>query len=45
MRTHATGNQGEHVLDLGSGGGIDILLAAAKVGPQGRAIGLDMSPV
>ncbi len=35
---------GEVVLDLGSGGGIDCFLAAAKVGPQGRAIGLDMTP-
>jgi len=34
---------GERVLDLGSGGGIDVFLAADKVGPQGRAIGLDMS--
>ncbi|EGO04041.1 hypothetical protein SERLA73DRAFT_158418 [Serpula lacrymans var. lacrymans S7.3] len=34
---------GEVVLDLGSGGGIDILLAASKVGPRGQAIGLDMS--
>ncbi|KAF8896114.1 S-adenosyl-L-methionine-dependent methyltransferase [Infundibulicybe gibba] len=36
--------EGETVLDLGSGGGIDILLAASKVGPIGQAIGLDMSP-
>ncbi|MBI4280070.1 MAG: methyltransferase domain-containing protein [Armatimonadetes bacterium] len=35
---------GEVVLDLGSGGGIDTLLAALKVGPPGRAIGLDMTP-
>jgi arsenite methyltransferase len=40
-----TGNQGERILDLGSGGSIDILLSAAKVGSRGRAIGLDMSPV
>lgn len=33
------------VVDLGSGGGIDIFLAAAKVGPTGRAIGLDGSAV
>ncbi len=33
----------ETVLDLGSGGGIDTLLAAVKVGPTGRAIGLDMT--
>ena len=35
---------GEVVLDLGSGGGIDCFLAARKVGPQGRAIGIDMTP-
>lgn len=34
---------GEVVLDLGSGGGIDVLLAAKAVGPEGRAIGLDMT--
>ena len=34
---------GETVLDLGSGGGIDVLLSARRVGPQGRAIGLDMT--
>lgn len=34
---------GEHVLDLGSGGGIDVLLSAKRVGPTGRAIGLDMT--
>lgn len=37
--------QGEIVLDLGSGGGIDIFLAASKIGPNGQAIGLDMSSV
>ena len=37
--------QGEIVLDLGSGGGIDVFLAASKVGPHGQAIGLDMSSV
>lgn len=36
--------QGETVLDLGSGGGIDALLAAEKVGPTGRVIGVDMTP-
>jgi SAM-dependent methyltransferase len=36
--------EGEVVLDLGSGGGIDIFLAAKKVGPRGRAIGVDMTP-
>ncbi len=35
---------GEVVLDLGSGGGIDCFLAARQVGPQGRVIGLDMTP-
>jgi arsenite methyltransferase len=36
-------NPGETVLDLGSGGGIDVLLSAKRVGPEGRAIGLDMT--
>jgi arsenite methyltransferase len=35
---------GEVVLDLGAGGGIDCFLAAARVGPEGRVIGLDMTP-
>ncbi|HEX8938614.1 MAG TPA: arsenite methyltransferase [Candidatus Limnocylindrales bacterium] len=35
---------GETVLDLGSGGGIDVLLSARRVGPTGRAYGLDMTP-
>ncbi len=34
---------GEVVLDLGSGGGIDTLLSAVRVGPMGRAIGIDMT--
>lgn len=34
---------GEAVLDLGSGGGIDVLLSARRVGPQGKAYGLDMT--
>src|ERR687897_1422115 len=34
---------GDRVLDLGSGGGIDVLLSAKRVGPSGRAIGLDMT--
>jgi arsenite methyltransferase len=34
---------GERVLDLGSGGGIDVLLSARRVGPDGRAFGLDMT--
>jgi arsenite methyltransferase len=36
-------NEGEHVLDLGSGGGIDVLLSAKRVGPTGKAYGLDMT--
>lgn len=35
--------EGETVLDLGSGGGIDVLLSARRVGPSGRAVGLDMT--
>ena len=35
---------GEVVVDLGCGGGLDIFLASPKVGPQGRAIGIDMTP-
>jgi SAM-dependent methyltransferase len=35
--------EGERVLDLGSGGGIDVLLSAQRVGPAGRAFGLDMT--
>jgi arsenite methyltransferase len=35
---------GEVVLDLGSGGGIDVLLSARRVGPNGMAYGLDMTP-
>ena len=35
---------GETVVDLGSGGGLDVFLAAAQVGPTGRAIGIDMTP-
>jgi len=34
---------GENVLDLGSGGGIDVLLSAERVGPEGRVYGLDMT--
>jgi ubiquinone/menaquinone biosynthesis C-methylase UbiE len=42
----ATANlrKGEVVVDLGSGGGLDVFLAAAKVGPSGKAIGIDMTP-
>jgi SAM-dependent methyltransferase len=36
-------NAGEIVLDLGSGGGIDVLLSARRVGPTGKAYGLDMT--
>lgn len=39
----ATLKPGEAVLDLGSGGGLDVLLAAARVGPQGFVYGLDMT--
>ena len=35
---------GEVVVDLGSGGGLDVFLAAQKVGPTGKAIGIDMTP-
>jgi len=35
---------GETVLDLGSGGGLDCFIAARKVGPEGRVIGVDMTP-
>ena len=35
---------GEVVVDLGCGGGLDIFLASPKVGPEGRAIGIDMTP-
>ena len=35
---------GEIVVDLGSGGGLDVFLAAQKVGPTGKAIGIDMTP-
>ncbi len=37
-------NKGETVLDLGSGAGIDCFLAAARVGPEGKVIGVDMTP-
>ena len=35
---------GDGVVDLGSGGGLDVFLAAQKIGPTGRAIGIDMTP-
>src|SRR5512144_3307477 len=34
---------GETVVDLGCGGGLDVFLAAARVGPTGRAVGIDMT--
>ena len=39
----ASMNEGETVLDLGSGGGIDVLLSARRVGPTGKAFGVDMT--
>ncbi|NPD89920.1 MAG: arsenite methyltransferase [Asgard group archaeon] len=36
--------EGEIVVDLGSGGGLDVFLAATKIGPTGKAIGIDMTP-
>ena len=36
--------EGETVVDLGSGGGLDVFLAAQRVGPTGRAVGIDMTP-
>lgn len=41
---HADLQEGETVLDLGSGGGIDSFLASEKVGPTGEVIGVDMTP-
>src|SRR5574338_1628448 len=35
---------GEVVVDLGCGGGLDVFLAARKVGPAGKAVGIDMTP-
>src|SRR5258708_24027257 len=36
--------RGEVIVDLGSGGGLDVFLASKMVGPEGRAIGIDMTP-
>ncbi len=36
--------KGEVVLDLGAGGGLDVFIAARRVGPRGRAVGVDMTP-
>ena len=41
---HAHLQPGEHVVDLGSGGGIDAIFAARKVGPDGTVLGLDLLP-
>jgi SAM-dependent methyltransferase len=41
---YASLKPGETVVDLGCGGGLDVLLAAAVVGPSGKAIGIDMTP-
>ena len=41
---HANLKAGETVVDLGSGAGVDVFLAASQVGPSGRAIGVDMTP-
>lgn len=41
---HADVQEGDTVLDLGSGGGIDCFLASGKVGPSGLVIGVDMTP-
>ncbi|KAF3388231.1 putative arsenite methyltransferase [Talaromyces pinophilus] len=40
---YANVKEGETIVDLGSGGGIDVFLAARKVGPTGKAIGIDMT--
>jgi len=42
--TYAEVKSGQVVLDLGSGAGLDVLLASNRVGPKGRVIGLDMTP-
>jgi arsenite methyltransferase len=40
-----TTQQGEVVVDYGSGAGFDVFIAAQKIGPRGKAIGVDMNPV
>jgi ubiquinone/menaquinone biosynthesis C-methylase UbiE len=45
MYSNQLASQGETVIDLGSGAGFDILTAAKKLGPSGRAIGVDMNKV
>lgn len=41
---HSALRSGDIVVDLGSGGGIDVFLAASQVGPTGKVIGIDMTP-
>src|SRR5438045_1827720 len=41
---HASLRPGEVVVDLGCGGGLDVFLAAQRVGPTGKEIGIDMTP-
>ncbi len=41
---YAHPQEGEVVVDLGSGAGVDVFLAAARVGPEGKSIGIDMTP-
>jgi ubiquinone/menaquinone biosynthesis C-methylase UbiE len=45
MQRSLTEDKGETVIDLGSGAGFDVFLAAGKVGPTGRSIGVDMNRV
>jgi SAM-dependent methyltransferase len=37
-------NEGEHILDIGCGGGVDVLIAAIMTGPEGKVTGIDISP-
>lgn len=41
----ASVREGETIIDLGSGAGFDVFLASSKIGPTGRAIGVDMNDV